>query len=402
MDKRIEQLRNLNLDIEQLKLRKEEIKKKALEHRSTVTSAQADEAIAEVRGINEQIAELEQRREKIQNDNKNQGENRAMDNKTLHFKEGMERGDILSTTEYRSAFFKRLQGRELTEDEKRSMTSATNSGGAAIPTKTMDEIIGQFTESPTLIGLITVLNIPELLSLPKESVTNDASWIAEDSAGSVVDDSLSAITLSAYKLLRFVKVTAKLSAMSVSAFEAWVINTLVKKMRAAIENAIINGTGTNQPTGIDKTVWDATNSITVGAAAALSYDDFVDAEALVDEGYINSAVWVMNRKTLAAVKKLKDDQKRPLFERMVEDGFRGNIIGYPVRVSKYAADNDIYFGDWKSAYVFNFTKAVELRTSDEAGFMDGGTVYRALALCDGKPTGVAGAMVKITKATTGG
>ena len=397
MDPRIEFLRNLDLDIEKLKERKEEIKKMAREHRDTITSEEVDKAAAEVREINAKISLLEEQKTRFQNQNNNNQEGARTMSDILKFREDMPREELFSTAEYRSAFFKRLQGKKLNEDEQRAMTSAINSGGAAIPTQTMDEIIGQFTESPTLIGLVTVLNIPELLSLPKENVTNDASWVAEGSSGTIVDDTLTSISLSAHKLLRFVKVTAKLSAMSISAFEAWVVNTLVKKMRAAIENAIINGSGTGQPAGLESLEWGENNSVTVAAAASLSYDHFVDAEALVGEGYINNAVWVMNRKTLAAVKKLKDDQKRPLFERMVEDGFRGSIIGYPVRVSKYVADGDIYFGDWKSAYVFNFTKAVELRTSEEAGFMDGGTVYRALALCDGKPTGVDGAMVKITK-----
>ena len=393
MDKNIEELRDINLDIDELKKRKDEIKKKALEHRDTVSSAEVDAATAEVKSINDKIAELENRKKEIAQ----KGANRQMDNNLLHFSDGMTRADILSTAEYRNAFFKKLQGRDLSDDEKRSITSATASGGAAIPTQTMDEIIGQFTESPTLIGLVTVYNIPELISLPKENVTNDASWIAEDADSANSDDTLTNITLAAYKLMRTVKVTAKLATMSVSAFEAWVVNTLVKKMRAAIENAIINGTGTNQPTGLESITWNATNSVTVGAAASLAYDDIVDAEALVDEGYISNAVWVMNRKTLAAVKKLKDDQKRPLFERIVEDGFRGTIIGYPVRVSKYAADDDIYFGDFKAGYIFNFARNVELATSQEAGFMSGATVYRALALCDGKPTGVIGALAKIVK-----
>ena len=38
MDKYIEELRDLNLDLEGLKARKEAIKKKALEHRDSLTS----------------------------------------------------------------------------------------------------------------------------------------------------------------------------------------------------------------------------------------------------------------------------------------------------------------------------------------------------------------------------
>ena len=74
-------------------------------------------------------------------------------------------------------------------------------------------------------------------------------------------------------------------------------------------------------------------------------------------------------------------------------------MGYPVRLDKNVADNEIYFGDWKAAYVMNFAKNIEFASSQEAGFMSGATIYRGLALVDGKPTEVPGAMVKVKKAS---
>lgn len=391
MDKVIEELRNTTFDIEELKKRKAEIKQLALEHRD---ENEIDSSIEEVRKINDDIKSLEDKKIKL-NEKEKRGEKNNMDNTILHFTENMERSDILATAEYRNAFFKKLQGRDLNSDEQRAITSAANSGGASIPTKTMDEILGQITESPTLAGLVTTLNIPELLSLPIENVTNDASWVAEATDGSYADDTLTSISLSAYKLIRLVEITAKLQAMSVSAFETWIVNTLVKKMRAAIENAIVNGSGTNQPTGIEELTFDATNSKEV--TVDFTYDDFVDLESLLGEDYEANAVFVMNRKTLASIKKLKDDVKKPLFERIAEDGFRGTILGYPVRKSKYVADNVIYLADWKAAYVINFTKNVEITNSAEAGFKSGNIVYRALALVDGKPTSIANSIVKLSK-----
>ena len=191
----------------------------------------------------------------------------------LHFKEGMERADVLATAEYRSAYFKTMQGRELNEEEKRSITSAAGSGGAAIPTQTMDEIIGQMKDTPGILNLITLLNIPDLISLPKENVVNDAEWLSEDGDSTPKDDSLINITLSAYKLIKTIKITAKLSEMSIGAFEKWVVNTLTKKMRAACRKAVFSGTGVNQPTGLSKSTWNTSNSVTVAANASLTYEN---------------------------------------------------------------------------------------------------------------------------------
>lgn len=394
MDAITEQVRNINLELESLKARKDAIKAKALEHRDSVTDLEIDSAKKEVEEVNEKIIEKERELEEVQK----RGE-KIMNNEILHFDEKMERCDVLATAEYRSAFFKKLQGRTLSEDETRSITAASVSGGVAIPTKTMDEIIGQFKETSTALDLVTILNIPELISLPKENVTTDANWVQEDADSVNGDDTLTNITLNAYKLIRTVKVTAKLQTMAISAFETWVVNTIVKKMKSAIDKAIFSGTGSNQPTGLDGQTWDAANSISIAKASSITYDNLVDLEALVDEDYITNAVFVMNRATLAQVQKIADSGKKPIFERAIEDGFRGFVLGIPVKLDKNVKDGEVYLGDFKAGYVLNFAKAVELQSSMEAGFMSGATVYRGLALLDGKPTGVKGAIVKFVKAT---
>ncbi len=399
MNKLLEELRDVNSELEELRSRKEAIKKKALEHRSTITTAEQKQYRAEAEKIKQQIAEKETRLAELraQTEKIKEGENN-MNNEILHFKEGMERSDIFATAEYRSAYFKKMQGKDLSDAEKRSITSAVNSGGAAIPTKTMETILGQLRGGSGLLSLITLTNIPELISYPVENVVNDAQWIDEDADSTVSDDSLKSLTLSAYKLMKTIKVTAKLQKMSVDAFETWVVENITRKMRAALSKSVVSGSGVGQPTGLNSATWDDTNSV----AGDVTYDNLVDVEALVGEDYILDAVWLMNRKTKAKVQKLKDDQKRPLFERAIENGFVGYLLGYPVKLDKNVADDEAYLGDYKAGYVMNLAQDIEFAQSKEAGFMSGSTVYRGLALADGKPTGVKEAIAKLKKATPSG
>ena len=121
MDKRIEELRNLNLELEELKKRKEEIKRKALEHRATITSDEVDEARAEVENINQKIAECEARQEELKKEN--QGEQRKMN-------------DYLQNNEKRDAIiasFKNEKRVSIPAQEVRSVLVA--SAGIAKPTK---------------------------------------------------------------------------------------------------------------------------------------------------------------------------------------------------------------------------------------------------------------------------
>lgn len=404
MDPIIEMLRNENAEIEKLTARREEIKRKLEEHRSGNISEEEFKKLSEERAeIDKELLLRNKRREELTSaaeKNKNQEERRGIMNDTvLHFKEGMERTEILATAEYRSAYFKQLQGKELGDEEKRAMTSASSSAGAAIPTQTMNMIIGQIKESTSLLGLITVTNIEGLTSFPVENVVNDAAWTAEGADSTPSNDTLKPLVLAAYTLIKTIKITAQVKRMAVDAFELWIVEALVRKLRAACDKAVISGTGSNQPTGLDAQTWNTENSVTVASGATVTYDNIVDLEALVGEGFIPNAVWVFNRKMKATVLKLKDDQKRPIFERAVEDGFVGTLLGYPVRLDANVKDGEMYFGDWKSGYVMNFAQPITIESSAEAGFMSGSTVYRGMALVDGKPTGVKNALVKLVQAT---
>ncbi|MGN1200862.1 MAG: phage major capsid protein [Candidatus Caccovivens sp.] len=413
----MKELRDLFANKSELNEKRKQLKAKALEKREDVSAEELDAAIAEIKEIDEKLKEIETKiseareaeaskeqdasEEDVEQENKdNQKEERIMKN-TINYNENMKREEIFETREYATAFFKRLQGKALDEKEikimDRAMSSGNGSVGAAIPTQTMDMIIGQFSEGSGLLSDIEILHIPELISIPKEDVVNDANWIAETAESTDGDDTLTNIALAAYKLIRTVSISAHVSAMSISAFEKWLVNNLTKKMRAALSNAIVNGTGSGQPTGIEKSTF--TKDVNLVEVTTLSEDALVDAEALMDEDLVANAKFYMNRKMFAAVRKLKDSNKRPLFERLVEDGARGNLIGYPVKLDKYVPANTIYMADAKSAYVMNFAKDIEIANSKEAGFRSGNTVYRSLALVDGKPTEVAGALVKISVTT---
>ena len=404
MEPIIEMLRDENNVIEQLTQRRDEIKRKLEEHRGGNISQDELEKLSEERkNIEQELALRTKHRDALsaaaEKNKTNGGERGIMNNDLLHYSEGMAREDVWSTEEYRSAFFKRLQGKNPSEVELRAMTSASTSAGAAIPTQTMNMIIGQLRESATLLNLITLTDIPSLTSFPVENVVNDASWVTEGTDSTSSSDTLKAVSLAAYTLIKTIKITAQVKRMSIDAFETWLVDALVRKLRAACDKAVISGTGSNQPTGLDTQTWDTTNSITVAKAATVTYDNLVDLEALVGEGFITNAVWVFNRKMKATLLKLKDDQKRPLFERAIEDGFVGYLIGYPVRLDQNVKDGEAYFGDWKAGYIMNFSQPIEIESSEAAGFMSGSVVYRGMALADGKPTGVKGAIVKLVQAT---
>ena len=262
--------------------RREELKRKLEEHRSGNISAEEFEKLsAERKDIEKELALRTKRRDELtaaaDKKQKSRRRERNYERQPFAFQGwhgecGYSRDGRVPQRILQAA----AEEKPLEDLEKRAMTSASTSAGAAIPTQTMDMIIGQLRESDSLLGLITLTNIPSLTSFPVENVVNDAAWVSEGSDSTPSNDTLKAVSLAAYTLIKTIKITAQVARMSIDAFETWLVNALVRKLRAACDKAIISGTGTNQPTGLDTLTWNATNSVTVAKAATVTYDNLVD------------------------------------------------------------------------------------------------------------------------------
>lgn len=306
---------------------------------------------------------------------------------------------ILDTPEYRSAYLKRLQGKELNEVEKRALTTAANSAGAAVPTTTLNRIIDKLRQTSALFPRITVSYVPGNLSIVVANAKNAAAWkTTEGDDGTPADDTVVNVQLAGYELIKLVEISAAAEAMTIDAFEAYIASEIGRQLAIAIENAILNGDGIGEPTGILSGItWDATNSTTWAAASTIGYDNLVDGLALLPTLYHNNAVFVMNRKMLfGGIRKIKTDDKQPIFTYNPQDAARNSILGYPVIVDDYMPDDTILLGDF-SYYYMNFAKSPEISVSREAAFKSGKITYRGLAVADGKPA-LAEAFVKIYKA----
>jgi HK97 family phage major capsid protein len=288
---------------------------------------------------------------------------------------------------YRSAYLKRLMNKQLTKVEERAITSATSSGGYAIPTETWSKIQEKMVQVSILYPRVNKLFVQGKLSLPIENVNSDASWVAEGAGGSDGTDTLDDIAYGAYDLIKLQTITAQMSTMSIDDFEAWLVRVMAKKMARAIDKAIISGagSGSNQPTGIENAVsWvDGTNATEIANAAAWTYDDIVEFLGILDAAHAQGAEVIINRKTLYGnIYKIKDSNGNPIFVPNSQDGNSGKLMGYPVTVFDQLEDDVMYFGNLEN-FTYNFNKDVEIAHDDSVGFTKATRTYRAHALVDG-------------------
>ena len=286
----------------------------------------------------------------------------------------MENRFAVESPEYREAFLKNLMGKELTAEERTAVTAS-----AAIPTQTMNEIIHKLELNP-LLASIDITNIPGYVTYPVESNVMEANWVDMGTAATDSTDAITSFTLGAYKLIKTVEITADVDAMSIDAFETWLVNRLVNKIEKAIDYAVLNGSGSGQATGIITTKETADGTF----KRATGWQDLCAIAGKLPGQYHNGAKFVFNPEYFfGKVIGMVDSSKNRVVVLDPQGPVKYNVMGYPAIIDGNLSSEEILFGDL-TAYKFNFAKAVEVKKSAEAEFRKGSQVYRAMCLADGQ------------------
>ena len=192
---------------------------------------------------------------------------------TASLEKGASNPDTHANPEYRTAFFKSLLGKELTDGEtrayqaaqaeKRSDTFNTLSNSAAvIPMQTLNEVISQARPVGGLFNEIRLFNVPSNLSVPVGTPKDAASWHTEGAPVERKSVTATAVTFTGRELIKILSMSAAVKRMEIAAFESYLTQELKSSISDAINAAIVSGTGTGQPTGILSGItWTAANSI---------------------------------------------------------------------------------------------------------------------------------------------
>ncbi len=290
------------------------------------------------------------------------------------------------TVEYRDAYMKSLMGKAMSLEERTALTVAAN----VIPTETLNKIYGKL-EDADLIKEVDVLHIPGYVSIPVATTVNDAAWTAMGNAATDSADIIGTVALTARKLIKTIEITADIQAMSIPAFQTWLVNKLASKMEVAICAAIVNGGGSsaNAPVGVGQC------GITKYASGLTNpgIDDLSAFMGTLKSAYHRGAVWVMSSKTFFTLIQALPSDSNAVF---AQAGMNPMLLGHKVifddacdsckfksgSTADSANCDHIIFGNFKN-YVFNFGEGIAIEADSSVAFRTGSTVYRGMALCDG-------------------
>lgn len=301
--------------------------------------------------------------------------------------------DPYSTEEYRRAWLKSVRRMPLNDAEKRAYSNATGKGAEVIPTQTANEIIAKIKTLAPMLGEVTLLQVQGAVKFAIEGVNNAAALHNENTKITAAADTLTSVTLSGYEIVKLVQISDTVMSMSMAAFESWIVEMLAEAIAAKIEDLIINGNGTGEPKGIEKTnTWGAENSVTVAKADKLSAANVQALIGILPAGYDRNGKFVMNKKTLFTdFMPLMDTSKNHIVSVQNNSYF---IYGYPVLLSDYVKDHEAYLGDFKKVCA-NLAENIGVKSAYDID--TNSYKYSGIAIFDCTPA-IGEAVVKLVKA----
>jgi HK97 family phage major capsid protein len=283
----------------------------------------------------------------------------------------------IATPEYRDLWLAKLMGRNI---EKRANEMGITEVGAVVPTITQERIFNKLRDYVPLLNEITLLQVPGNVSFVVEGVKNEAALHAENTLITPAADTMVKVTLAGYEIVKVLRISATIQAMSINSFEGWLAENLAEGIAEKIGALIIYGDGDSKPTGINKAAtWaDGTNAVDWATDNTVTTAELIELVGYLKPGYHRRAKFLMNHKTYWNIVSKQEDQK---FKIMTPDWKR--LLGYEILLDDRVNDFNIFFGDFKKV-VGNLAQNVEVKRSEASGFLNNAVDFRGTAIFDCK------------------
>lgn len=170
-----------------------------------------------------------------------------------------------------------------------------------------------------------------------------AAWIEEGGSLSFGDATFDQILLDAHKLHVAIKVTEELLYDNAFGLESYIIDQFGKALANAEEDAFLNGSGVGQPLGLFAETGGGTAATSV---TTLATDNVLDLVYALNRPYRKNAKFIMNDQTIAAIRKLKDNNGAYMWQPSLVAGEPDKLLGYEVYTSPFCPEDKIAFGDY--------------------------------------------------------
>lgn len=233
-------------------------------------------------------------------------------------------------------------------EERADVNLTTSDNGAVIPSSIANKIIKKVVDVCPIYQLATRYNIGGTLSIPYYDETAQAiamAYATEFTELESTSGKFKSIELKGFLAGALSKVSKSLINNSQFDIVNFVINAMAEAISNWIEKELLNGTA-DKIEGLSG----VTQKITAASATAVTADELIDVQEAVPDVYQAGAIWIMNRKTRTAIRKLKDGQGNYLLNKDATAKWGYTLLGKDVYTSENmqemaAGKNAIFYGD---------------------------------------------------------
>jgi HK97 family phage major capsid protein len=277
-------------------------------------------------------------------------------------------------SEHKSAFdayVRRGDERAMNQMEAKAMSVGTASdGGYLVPSEIETEIGMRLSQLSPIRAISSVRQISAgTLKKPFATSGFAAGWTAETAVRTQTNTPvLTELQFPAMELYAMPAATTSLLDDSAVDIDSWLASEVEAVFAEQEGAAFVNGDGVNKPRGFlnytnvaeSAWTWGNLGYIATGVAAGLPAsnpsDVLVDTIYAVKAGYRQNGTWVMNRKTQAVVRKLKDAQGNYLWQPPASAGADATLMGFKLVEAEDMPDTaanatPIAFGNFNRGYL---------------------------------------------------
>lgn len=197
-------------------------------------------------------------------------------------------------------------------------------GGYLVPEEYDSRLIDVLTEENIMRSLGHIITTSGEHKINIAATKPAAAWIEEGGALTFGDATFSQILLDAHKLHVAIKVTEELLYDNAFDLENYIITQFGKALANAEEDAFLNGDGSGKPTGLFAATGGGTVASTL--SAAIKSDDMLDLVYALKRPYRKNASFIMNDKTLAQLRKLKDNNGAYIWQPSYQAGEPDKVL----------------------------------------------------------------------------
>lgn len=239
---------------------------------------------------------------------------------------------------------------------------------------------------------------PKLTQTASEPFGITVSWVAEGSAITEHDPVFSQVTIGTNRLCCLSYVSDKELRVNGVGLEAEMATMFRNAADRAVSVAILQGTGSSQPTGVNSGTAKTGGVVLVPRETTnqVSYTDLVNLQFAVDEGISGTGMFVLGKGSTSAYKyisALDDTYGRPVLRNYqtwsggmntIPDLAGSPYVATPANTTALGGTGDVIFGDF-GCYGVAVDQDITIARSDDYAFNSGLVTFRLQLYIGGKP-----------------